>query len=109
MKLREESLGRRHLPSTTAPRRVGSMTAQRRFVDLSVPLENTPHADPPGMAPTIEYHAHGETAGDIIKFFPGLRPDQLPGGEGWAVEMVHLSTHNGTHVDAPYHYHSTMD
>ena len=27
----------------------------------------------------------------------------------WAVEMIQLSTHNGTHLDAPYHFHSTMD
>jgi kynurenine formamidase len=33
----------------------------------------------------------------------------LPDGEGWAVETVSLSTHNGTHLDAPYHFHSTMD
>jgi thiamine biosynthesis lipoprotein ApbE len=25
------------------------------------------------------------------------------------VEKVQLSTHNGTHLDAPYHFHSTMD
>jgi kynurenine formamidase len=61
------------------------------------------------MAPGIEYHAHADTAGQITGFFPGLQREQLPGGEGWAIETVHLSTHNGTHVDAPYHYHSTMD
>ena len=32
-----------------------------------------------------------------------------PDGEGWAVELVQLSTHNGTHLDAPYQFHSTMD
>jgi kynurenine formamidase len=25
------------------------------------------------------------------------------------VESVHLSTHNGTHMDAPWHFHSTTD
>jgi kynurenine formamidase len=25
------------------------------------------------------------------------------------VEKVQLSTHNGTHLDAPYHFHSTQD
>ena len=41
--------------------------------------------------------------------FPGLRADQLPEGQGWAVERATISTHNGTHVDAPWHYHPTMD
>jgi kynurenine formamidase len=80
-----------------------------RLIDLSRPLENTPYADPPGMAPRITYHPHAQTAAQMLAFFPGITPDQLPGGEGWAVEEVTLSTHNGTHIDAPYHYHSTMD
>lgn len=31
----------------------------------------------------------------------------MPEGEGWAVEKIELWTHNGTHMDAPWHYHST--
>lgn len=42
-------------------------------------------------------------------FFPGLTKDDLPDGEGWAVESLTLSTHNGTHMDAPWHFHSTTD
>ena len=80
-----------------------------KFVDLSRPLENTDFADPPGLGPKVEYFGHMDTAGQILAFFPGVKPEQLPGGEGWAVERVTLSTHNGTHLDAPYHYHSTMD
>jgi kynurenine formamidase len=33
----------------------------------------------------------------------------LPDGEGWAIEEVKITTHNGTHLDAPWHYASTMD
>jgi kynurenine formamidase len=80
-----------------------------KLIDLARPLENTPYADPPGLAPEITYLSHAETAGQILGYFPGVTPDQLPGGEGWAVERMQVSTHNGTHLDAPYHYHSTMD
>ena len=62
-----------------------------------------------GFEPEIVYQTHTETAGDLCAFFPGLEPDQLPDREGWAIEWIRLSTHNGTHVDAPWHYHSTMD
>ncbi|HEU0222144.1 MAG TPA: cyclase family protein [Paracoccaceae bacterium] len=80
-----------------------------KLVDLSRPLENTAYADPPGFGPTITYLAHEETWAQVLAFFPGVTREQLPGGEGWAVEQVALSTHNGTHLDAPYHFHSTMD
>ena len=80
-----------------------------RIVDLSNPLENTDFADPPGLGPKIAYFGHNDTAAQMLAFFPGVTREQLPGGEGWAVEQVTLSTHNGTHIDAPYHYHSTMD
>ena len=45
----------------------------------------------------------------MAPFFPGLKKGDLPDGEAWAVEMVQLITHNGTHLDAPYHFASTMN
>jgi kynurenine formamidase len=80
-----------------------------KLIDLARPLENTEYADPPGLGPQIQYMSHDQTVGQMLAFFPGVRRDELPGGEGWAVERVALSTHNGTHLDAPYHFHSTMD
>lgn len=80
-----------------------------RFVDISISLENDVPADPPGHAPKIEYVTHESTGADIAAFFPGLKPRDLPGGLGWAMERVVLETHNGTHIDAPWHYHPTMD
>ena len=81
----------------------------RTFVDLSIYLENDVISDPPAFAPKIQYFSHQNTFEQIAPFFPGLKKEDLPDGEGWAVELVNLSTHNGTHLDAPYHFHSTMD
>jgi kynurenine formamidase len=81
----------------------------RRFIDISVPLENGGLADPPGYGPKIDYAGHRQSAADVCRFFPGLTPDQLPDGEGWAIETVTLTTHNGTHLDAPWHFASTQD
>jgi kynurenine formamidase len=33
----------------------------------------------------------------------------LPDGGAAAAEWVKLTTHGGTHLDAPYHFHSTMN
>ena len=77
------------------------------MIDLSVPLENDVPADPPFQKVRIDYRLHAETAVEIAAAFPGLRPEQLPDGMGWAVEVATVSTHNGTHVDAPWHYHPT--
>jgi kynurenine formamidase len=80
-----------------------------RIVDLSVPLENNVAADPPGFGPTIQYLGHKETISSLQMAFSSLKPEDLPDGEGWAIEAIKLSTHNGTHLDAPWHFASTMD
>lgn len=81
----------------------------RRIIDLSVALKAGIASDPPMMLPEIDYVDHRQSAPQVAALFPGLRPEQLPDGEGWAVENVRISTHNGTHLDAPWHYASTMD
>ncbi len=81
----------------------------RTFIDISVALDADLISDPPMMQPQIEYQDHQSTSDQVISFFPGLTRAQLPGGEGWAVERLQIATHNGTHLDAPYHHHSTMN
>ena len=81
----------------------------RKIIDISIPLENDVIADPPGYGPKIKYEDHKQTAPEMLKFFPGLTANDLPNGEGWAIEWISLATHSGTHLDAPYHYSSTMD
>lgn len=81
----------------------------RRIVDISVALETGIASDPPGLEPQIKYETHKDSAENVCRFFPGMTVDQLPDREGWAAERCQISTHNGTHVDAPYHYATTMD
>ena len=81
----------------------------RDIVDLSVPLRAGIRSDPPGLEPEIDYLDHTQTRNDMLRFFPGAGVDDLPDGEGWAIEWVRMTTHSGTHMDAPYHYASTMD
>lgn len=88
---------------------VAAAKPARKIVDISMVIENDVPSDPPGLDPKITYHGHKEMASQMAAYFPGLKPEDLPDGEGWAIEEIRLTTHNGTHLDAPYHYHSTMD
>lgn len=81
----------------------------QKIVDLSIYLENDVISDPPGHQPQIQYIKHSDSAQDIANIFPGLAPEDLPDAEGWAIEQINLNTHNGTHLDAPYHFASTMN
>lgn len=81
----------------------------RRIIDLSIYLENDVVSDPAAFRPKIEYIDHQMSVPELALFFPGLRKGDLPDGEAWAIERVELITHNGTHLDAPYHFASTMD
>ncbi|HXW18970.1 MAG TPA: cyclase family protein [Roseiarcus sp.] len=80
----------------------------RRIIDISAPLQNDIPSDL-GPGPKIAYVDHQQSLSTILPFFPGLEASDLPDGQGWAVENVELSTHNGTHLDAPWHFHPTMN
>ncbi|MCG3754273.1 cyclase family protein [Amycolatopsis sp. Poz14] len=81
----------------------------RQLVDISVPLRSGIASDPPGHRPSITYVDHQQSVPDLLRFFPGATAADLPDGEGWAIERIEATTHTGTHLDAPYHYASTMD
>lgn len=81
----------------------------RKIIDLSVAIENDLPCDPPPMIPKIEYMDHEMGADSMCMFFPSATREVLPKGLGWAIETLQLTTHSGTHLDAPWHYHPTMD
>ncbi len=80
-----------------------------KIVDLSVCVEHNTPCDPPSMPTEIDYWDHTKGAEHIKTFFPEATNDDLPNGLGWSIEYVKLTTHSGTHLDAPWHYHPTMN
>jgi kynurenine formamidase len=79
-----------------------------RFVDLSAPIAADPPELPELLRTEIDFADHRRGAQDIERMF-GVSPELLRDGEGWAVEtFLRFGTHNSTHLDAPYHYNSTI-
>lgn len=75
------------------------------LIDLSDRVSNSTSAFQPN-AHRIEYLDHQQTAA-ASGLTRGLPEGTWPDGLGYAVETVTLTTHSGTHVDAPYHYGPT--
>lgn len=80
-----------------------------RIVDLSIAIEHNTPSDPPSMPTEIDYWDHAKGAEHMKAFFPGSSSADLPKGLGWALEYMKLTTHSGTHLDAPWHFHPTMN
>src|SRR5215211_5988013 len=79
-----------------------------RLVDLSAPITRSPAELPEILRTDIEYSDHAQGAQQIAALF-GVGPELLRDGEGWATDyFTRLGTHNSTHVDAPWHYNSTI-
>jgi len=79
------------------------------FIDLSAPIISDPGDWPDALRVEIEYADHAAGARDVEALL-GVGPELLRDGEGWAVEtFMRFGTHSSTHVDAPYHYNSTIE
>jgi kynurenine formamidase len=80
----------------------------RRFIDISVPLEDVP-MNPEHHRPKIDYVGHDDSWSGFHRYYPGVPKEDIIDGKAWAGETVTLMTHSGTHMDAPWHYHPTQD
>lgn len=76
------------------------------FIELSIPITNDVISDLPVMRPNISYMTQEITWEQIALFVPLLIKHDLPDGEGWVAGSITLSIDNGTHMDAPWHFHS---
>ncbi len=84
----------------------GFFLGRVRIVDLSVPIESVPSEFFP---PEVIHRDHKEGAKLMSSVF-GCKEEDLPDGLGWADDTINkLSTHHGTHLDAPWHYAPTSE
>ena len=61
------------------------------------------------LVPTVESARPEDQGAEIMCAIFGCTREDLPDGEGWGSEELRLSSHLGTHVDAPLHYGSTCE
>ena len=81
------------------------MAGRVRVVDLSIEIKEGSGV----MGAEIQRVGHKESIPQMLSGFPGVAPEDLPDGLGWAHDILTLSTHSGTHMDAPWHYHPTSE
>lgn len=81
------------------------MTPSGTIIDISMTLDEETVVDPPHMRPKFSLATHEDTVERFLKTFPGLTRAELPDGLASSYETITLATHNGTHMDAPKHYH----
>jgi kynurenine formamidase len=93
------------LPNPAEGEIISLLGRRVRVIDLSQRLSNATARFEP-MPHAIEYFDHLDTVALVRERF-GLGAEHWRDGLVWAHERVTLTTHSGTHVDAPYHYHPT--
>ncbi|MGH7051997.1 MAG: cyclase family protein [Acetobacteraceae bacterium] len=79
-----------------------------RLIDISSPLQAGIASDPTELLPEIQYLDHRTTAPRMAAYM-GVGLEAFPDGNYAAIERCTISTHNGTHVDAPWHYFPTSN
>nr|AAG30196.1 cyclase [Streptomyces sp. R1128] len=72
------------------------MSGRKTFLDLSFATRDTPSEATPVVVDLLD-HVTGATV-------LGLSPEDFPDGMAISNETVTLTTHTGTHMDAPLHY-----
>lgn len=71
-----------------------------RIIDLSVTVEPVEGEPVPVELEYVDHRSGAEILGQPI----GIGADEFPDGLGLSLEHVRMTSHSGTHVDAPAHY-----
>ncbi len=77
-----------------------------KFIDLSVTLSST--GDFKGTKPQVTFYSHEQRAATKAVSW-GLKASDFKGGRFTAQESITIVTHDGTHLDAPYHMSPTCE
>ncbi|KKN08288.1 hypothetical protein LCGC14_1058200 [marine sediment metagenome] len=92
------------------------MTQKTKFVDLSLEIKQGLGDIPKefayleeALSAKVKHSDHKETVPIMLNSFPGIKTEDLPEGLGWADDYLSLGVHNGTHMDAPWHFHPTSE
>ena len=91
--------GRDRAPATRSARRRSGPAAPGRWIDLSAPTESSP-----SEATEVQIDVLDHSAGAAVLGMGRLAPSDFPDGLAISNETVTLTTHTGTHMDAPLHY-----
>jgi len=82
-----------------------------KIIDLSVSIVDGLPVDKPIQIPKINYFGHKDpfSVNTYLNTYQGLKQEEMRDGSAWATETIALHTHTGTHLDAPWHFHPTMN
>jgi kynurenine formamidase len=78
-----------------------------RIIDLSHVIEPSPEELPDFLRTDLSYGSHAEGAAEFEQLL-GVPRRLLRNEEGPAAERLSIGTHATTHLDAPWHYNSTI-
>jgi cyclase len=79
-----------------------------RIIDLSAPVDAAGYEADPIVHEILSPRAGAEHMSSEMREHFGIDfdPDDLPGGEFLSLDRITLTSHTGSHVDAPAHYGS---
>jgi kynurenine formamidase len=78
-----------------------------RIIDLSHVIEPSPEGLPDFLRTDVTYGSHAEGAAEFERLL-GVPRRLFRNEEGPAAERLSIGTHAATHLDAPWHYNSTI-